>query len=72
MPLNLILGAAAVLFLFFLYFLPVIVAEARHHGQTNSITVVTLFLGWTFFGWVVALAWAFSDNIERRAISSRS
>ena len=26
--------------------------------------MVNLFLGWTFLGWVVALAWAFSDNTK--------
>jgi hypothetical protein len=42
------------------YFLPAIIAKARHHHQTGAIFVVDLFLGWTFLGWVVALAWSCS------------
>jgi hypothetical protein len=41
-----------------LYFLPYIVARCRHHSNAESIGVVNLFLGWTFIGWVVALAWS--------------
>jgi len=39
----------------FLYFLPTIVASLRHH-QAAPVFVLNLFLGWTFIGWVVALA----------------
>ena len=40
------------------YFAPTIVAFARHHHQANTVLVINLFLGWTFVGWVVALAMA--------------
>ena len=40
------------------YFAPTIVAVVRHHHQTGSIVVINLLLGWTFVGWVVALAMA--------------
>ncbi len=39
-----------------LYFLPSIVA--RKKPQFASVAVLNFFLGWTFVGWVVALAWA--------------
>lgn len=45
-----------------LYFLPVIVAGSRNHHNTGPIFVVTLFLGWTLIGWVVALAWSFTEQ----------
>jgi threonine/homoserine/homoserine lactone efflux protein len=45
-----------------LYFLPYIIAENRHHRNLKSIAVVNICLGWTFLGWVVALAWAFSND----------
>lgn len=55
-------GAVAGLLLVFValaaYFAPTIVAFARHHHQANTVLVVNLFLGWTFVGWVVALAMA--------------
>lgn len=41
-----------------LYFLPALVAFARHVRNTGSVLVVNLFLGWTIVGWIVALAMA--------------
>ena len=46
---------------FIVYFLPSLIAWQRGHESINSITIVNLFLGWTFFGWVISLAWAFKD-----------
>jgi len=40
------------------YFVPVIVAWARHVPNRGSVTVINVFLGWTLIGWVVALAMA--------------
>lgn len=53
-------GAAAVLLIvgIGLYFLPTIVAVARKVTNQGSILVINFFLGWTFVGWVVALAMA--------------
>jgi hypothetical protein len=45
-------------FLFVSYFVPSIVAVARKMPNKGSTIVVNLFLGWTFIGWVVALAMA--------------
>lgn len=52
-----------VLLLFFvvgaaLYFVPTIVALARKVPNVGSVIVVNLFLGWSFIGWIVALALA--------------
>lgn len=41
-----------------LYFLPLVIAASRHVPNVGSVAVVNLFLGWTFIGWVVALAMA--------------
>lgn len=41
-----------------LYFLPTIIAELRHVENTGPTIIVNFFLGWTFLGWVVALAMA--------------
>lgn len=40
------------------YFLPSVVAAERGVPHLGSVVVVNLFLGWTFLGWVVALAMA--------------
>lgn len=45
-----------------LYFLPGIIASRRHHSSAGGIWVVNIFLGWTFLGWVIALAWAASGR----------
>ena len=47
-----VMGAVA------LYLLPVLVAWARHVPGTAVIAVINVFLGWTFLGWVLALALA--------------
>ena len=40
------------------YFLPTVVAVSRKVTNMGSVVVVNVFLGWTFIGWVVALAMA--------------
>lgn len=40
------------------YFLPCVVAASRDCKASVGIGIVNLFLGWTFVGWGVALAWA--------------
>jgi hypothetical protein len=48
-----VLGIVAVL-----YFAPAIIAHSRNVPNKGSVFVINLFLGWTFIGWVVALAMA--------------
>jgi hypothetical protein len=38
--------------------LPIIIADARHHPAFLPICIITIFLGGTMIGWVVALVWA--------------
>jgi hypothetical protein len=49
---------ALVLALAAAYFLPTIVARSRKVPNQGSVAVINTFLGWTFVGWVVALAMA--------------
>jgi hypothetical protein len=53
-------GSVAVVSFIGLYFLPSIVASNRKHHNIGAVVVVNVFLGWTFVGWVVALAMAAS------------
>lgn len=48
----------------FLYFIPSFVAHGRERG--GGPIVVNVFLGWTFIGWVAALAWACSLKPKER------
>jgi hypothetical protein len=55
-------GSTAVVLLavviFAAYWLPTIVAAVRGVPNVGSVVVINLLLGWTFIGWVVALAMA--------------
>jgi hypothetical protein len=51
--------------LFMPYWAPTIIAFVRKHPSRGGILALNFFFGWTFVGWVVALAWALSDNTAR-------
>ena len=46
-----------------IYFIPVVVAYVRKHNNIFAITILTLFLGWTFFGWLAALLWSLNSDV---------
>jgi hypothetical protein len=35
-----------------------LIAGGRHLHEPTAITLLNLFLGWTFIGWIIALIWA--------------
>jgi hypothetical protein len=41
-----------------IYFIPTIIAMARHHRNALAIFLLNFFFGWTFFGWIAALIWS--------------
>ena len=41
-----------------IYFIPTIIAAVGKHPLVAPVVVLNVFLGWTFVGWVVALALA--------------
>lgn len=47
-----------------LSFIPVIIAAVRKHNDTILIFLLTFFLGWTVIGWIVALIWSLSSNVQ--------
>ena len=49
---------------FAIYFIPVVVAYIRKHNNIGAITLLTIFLGWTFFGWLAALLWSLNSDIS--------
>ncbi len=57
-----LLGAAA-------YFVPTIVASLRKVPNLGSVIVVNLLLGWTFVGWVVAMAMACRSQLPPAQIN---
>lgn len=52
----------ATIWILVLYFIPTIVAAVRTTKHGAGIMVINFFLGWTFIGWVIALAWAVCDS----------
>jgi len=62
------LGAYIILYAL-LYFVPCFVALSRCHNNKVPIIILTLFLGWTFLGWVIALVWSFTDNVNKEELA---
>jgi hypothetical protein len=48
-----------------IYFMPTFFAWIDRKRNTVAIFALNLFLGWTFFGWVVAMAWSLTKDRER-------
>lgn len=48
-----------------LYLLPAIIAYSRGHPDTIAITALTILLGWSMIGWLVALVWSLKDSSRR-------
>jgi hypothetical protein len=47
------------------YFIPALVAWRRDHKSLPFVFCLNAMLGWTFFGWVVALVWAITGPSRR-------
>jgi hypothetical protein len=56
--------AIIILLSLLIYFAPSIVASYRKHKSTGAIQAVNFFLGWTLVGWLWALIWANTGNID--------
>jgi vacuolar-type H+-ATPase subunit I/STV1 len=59
-----VVGVVGTALLWALYWLPVIVAAARYRRSSGPIFIITLFLGWTIIGWIIALAMAAGGATE--------
>ena len=46
------------------YMLPTVAAKARRHRNSAAIALTNILLGWTVIGWIIALIWAFTGNLE--------
>jgi hypothetical protein len=57
-----VIHSSVFLIVLVMYFLPSVVAVARKVTHQGSVIVINVFLGWTFIGWVVALAMACSTS----------
>lgn len=57
-----------ILALFVLYWLPTIIAIARHTNVALGVAALNFFLGWTGIGWFIALMWALAANPAQQVI----
>jgi hypothetical protein len=60
-------GAGLLLMIGIGYFLPAIVASIRRHRNRLAIGILNLLLGWTLLGWIVAMVWACTSDVEPRS-----
>jgi len=63
-PIALLVGLLILVAGIAFYFLPSIVAHNRGHRNFVPILLVNIFVGWTFIGWIVALVWSFTHDVE--------
>jgi hypothetical protein len=54
--------------LFVLYWLPAIIAIARHTNSALGVAALNFLLGWTGVGWVLALMWALAASPHAQVI----
>jgi hypothetical protein len=54
--------------LFVLYWLPTIIAIARHTNSALGVAAFNFLLGWTGVGWVLALMWALAATPAQQVI----
>ena len=54
-----------VIILIVLGLMPTWVSLGRGHRNLASIIATNVLLGWTLIGWIIALIWSFSDNVEK-------
>jgi hypothetical protein len=50
----------------FFWLVPIMVAMNRKHRNRVPIILTTVFVGWTVIGWIAAMIWASTDNVEGR------
>lgn len=49
------------------YFVPVLIAYARHHRYVWPIGALNFIIGWTVFGWLASLLWALNRDAREYA-----
>ena len=59
---NLSIQAIAAVFALALYFLPAILADRRKRHDVLTLALFNACLGWTGFGWLLALYWSLQPN----------
>jgi hypothetical protein len=53
------------------YIAPTVIAFRRHHRNRKAIAALNITLGWTLIGWVIALVWSDTADIEQSGTAHR-
>ncbi|MGR2929340.1 superinfection immunity protein [Acidithiobacillus ferriphilus] len=67
--LHVVVWLLGAIFGLFIYFIPSIVAAARHHEHFLWVLVLNIVLGWSGIAWIILIVWAILG--ERRAAPLR-
>ncbi|CAD6517697.1 superinfection immunity protein [Paraburkholderia metrosideri] len=59
---NVIVQAIAAVLALALYFLPAILGDRRKRHDVLTLALFNACLGWTVFGWMLALYWSLQPN----------
>ncbi|WP_144142407.1 superinfection immunity protein [Paraburkholderia sp. BCC1884] len=59
---NVVVQAIAAVLALALYFLPAILADRRKRHDVLTLALFNACLGWTGFGWLLALYWSLQPN----------
>ncbi|VVD33239.1 superinfection immunity protein [Paraburkholderia dioscoreae] len=59
---NVFVQAIAAVLALALYFLPAVLADRRKRHDVLTLALFNACLGWTVFGWLLALYWALQPN----------
>jgi hypothetical protein len=59
---NLVVQGVAAVIALAVYFLPSIIADRRKRYDLLTIALFNAVVGWTVFGWLLALYWALQPN----------
>lgn len=62
---NVIVQIIAAVFALALYFLPALLADRRKRHDVLTLALFNACLGWTGFGWLLALYWSLQPNPPR-------
>jgi Superinfection immunity protein len=54
-----------------LYFIPTVVAYKRMHRNRAAIFALNIFGGWCVVGWVVAIVWASTNDVEASSATAK-
>ncbi|GEM_PF-4049680 len=54
------------IFIVAIYLIPVFIAYSRKLEKRPILTIVNIFLGWTFLAWIACIAWAIWEKTSEK------